>query len=112
MKLLLDNNISQRLVALLANEFPGSVHVRSVGLASASDRQVWDFAKAEGFAIVSKDADFHQMSFLHGPPPKVVWIRHGNCTTDDMVILLRRYAAAIEAFANDSESAFLAISES
>lgn len=111
MKLLLDNNLSQRLIGLLATEFPGSVHVRSVGLATASDQEVWDFAKTEGLVIVSKDADFHQMSFLHGPPPKVVWIRQGNCTTDDIVVLLRRHAAAIEAFAQDLESAFLAISE-
>ncbi len=111
MKLLLDNNLSQRLIGLLAIDFPGSVHVCSVGLATASDREVWDFAKAEGFAIVSKDADFHQMSFLYGPPPKVVWIRQGNCTTDEIVLLLHRHATAINAFSRDSESAFLAISE-
>jgi predicted nuclease of predicted toxin-antitoxin system len=109
-KLLLDNNVSQRLIGLLAKEFPGSVDVRSVGLATASDQAVWDFAKVEGLVIVSKDADFHQMSFLHGPPPKVVWIRQGNCTTEDIAILLRRHAAAIAAFAEDFESAFLAVS--
>ena len=59
MKLLFDNNLSDHLVGLLTRDFPGSVHVRSVGLASASDQEVWDFAKAEGLTIVSKDADFH-----------------------------------------------------
>jgi predicted nuclease of predicted toxin-antitoxin system len=110
-KLLLDNNLSQRLVGLLARDFPGSVHVSSVGLGSASDQEVWNFASAEGFTIVSKDADFHQMSFLRGAPPKVVWIRQGNCTTADIANLLRRHAAAIVAFEQDLESAFLAISE-
>jgi len=110
-KLLLDSNLSQRLVELLKGDFPGSVHVSAVGLATAADREVWEYAKAEGFTIVSKDADFHQMSFLHGPPPKVVWIRLGNATTDDILDLLRRSSMAIRAFAEDSESAFLAISK-
>lgn len=111
MKLLLDNNLSQHLVGLLARDFPGSVHVGAVGLGSASDQEVWDFAKAKGLTIVSKDADFHQMSFLHGAPPKVVWIRQGNCMTADIANLLRRHAAAIVTFEQDLESAFLAISE-
>ena len=109
MKLLLDNNLSYRLVAALAGEFPDSVHASSVGLANADDQKVWDYAKAAGFVIVSKDADFHQMSFLRGAPPKVVWVRRGNCTTDDIAVLLRRHAAAIEAFTQDAQSAFLAI---
>lgn len=81
LKLLFDQNLSPRLVVLLADVFPGSAHVRDVGLASADDADVWDYAKRNGLAIISKDADFRQLSFLHGFPPKVVWLRVGNRST-------------------------------
>lgn len=110
MKFLFDENMSPRLVAGLADVFPESVHVRDVGLERATDTAIWDFALANDFTIVSKDSDFHQMSFLHGPTPKVIWIRHGNCTTADIEALLRSNRAAILAFAADAEAAFLALS--
>ena len=70
MKLLFDENLAPRLVAQVIDLFPGSEHVRNVGLATADDAAVWEYAKAGGFAIVSKDADFRQLSFLYGSPPK------------------------------------------
>jgi predicted nuclease of predicted toxin-antitoxin system len=73
-KLLFDQNLAPRLVAQVTDVFPGSEHVRNVGLAAADDVAVWEYAKAAGFAIVSKDADFRQLSFLYGSPPKVVWL--------------------------------------
>jgi len=85
------------------------VHVREVGLAKADDATVWDHALENELVIVSKDADFHQRSFLSGPPPKVIWIRLGNCTTGDIERLLRDQAAEILAFADDPETAFLAL---
>jgi predicted nuclease of predicted toxin-antitoxin system len=78
MKLLFDENLSHRLVAQLAAEFPGSVHVRDVGLASAADPDVWAHAAANGFAIVSKDTDFQQRALLYGHPPKVIWAGWGT----------------------------------
>lgn len=53
MKLLFDQNLSYRLVKALAAEFPGSAHVRHVGLEKALDGPVWDYAKANGFVIAS-----------------------------------------------------------
>ena len=84
MKLLFDHNLSYKLVGHLADLFPASEHVRNVNLHEADDRMVWEYARANGFAIVSKDEDFHQLSFLYGAPPKVVWVRLGNCTTTDI----------------------------
>ena len=75
MKLLFDQNVSPRLVADLSDMYPGSVHVRDVGLARANDAAIWSYARDHGLTIVSKDSDFHQVSFLRGPPPKVIWIR-------------------------------------
>ena len=81
MKLLFDQNLSRLLVGRFAEEFPDSVHVTDVGLDRATDREVWEFARAGGYVIVSKDSDFRQLAFLFGPPPKVVWLRVGNAST-------------------------------
>ena len=110
MKLLFDENVSPRLVAALSDEFPGSVHVRDIGLARATDATIWDYARAHGLAILSKDSDFHQVSFLRGPPPKVIWIRRGNCSTADIESLLRSNRTEILAFGVDAEAAFLVLS--
>jgi len=109
-KLLLDQNLSHRLVAALQSEFPGSTHVREVGLQDADDATTWAFAREHGYVIISKDADFHQRSFVYGQPPKVVWLRVGNCTTEQVADTLRRYADDLRAFAQDEESAFLIVS--
>ena len=68
MKLLFDQNLSRKLVDQLQHEFPDSIHVTAVGLDAATDRELWQFAREHGFAIVSKDSDFRQLAFLYGPP--------------------------------------------
>lgn len=110
MKLLLDQNLSPRLVRSLGDVFPGSSHVRDVGLGAADDDAVWEYAKRHGFAIVSKDSDFHQRSLVLGPPPKVIWVRLGNCSTADIERLLRYYEATIRTFVAKPEVAFLGLS--
>jgi predicted nuclease of predicted toxin-antitoxin system len=74
-KLLFDHNLSYRLVRALQREYPDSQHVREVGLSEATDEAVWRHAVEQGLTIVTKDADFHQRSFLFGHPPKVVRVR-------------------------------------
>jgi predicted nuclease of predicted toxin-antitoxin system len=110
MKLLFDENLSHRLVAHLAAEFPGSAHVRDVGLAAGSDPAVWAYAAAHGFVIVSKDTDFQQRALLYGSPPKVVWVRLGNCPTSAVAALLRNREADLLAFAADPTASFLVLS--
>lgn len=109
MRLLVDQNLSFRLVTLLGDQFPQSVHARSIGLARALDEEVWAIAKSQGLTIVTKDADFHQLSLVKGHPPKVIWVRLGNASTDMIAALLGRHLADIEAFAADPEAAFLAL---
>lgn len=109
MRLLLDQNLSPRLVPALVDLYPGSVHVREARLQTADDDTVWRYAAEQGFVIVSKDADFHERSFLLGHPPKVVWIRRGNCSTDDVVALLRDHHTAMLVFEGDDEGSFLAL---
>ena len=109
MKLLFDQNLSPGLVGRLADLYPESVHVRERGLERANDSVVWQYAAEHSFAIVSKDSDFHQRALLHGHPPKVVWVRLGNCTTADVEHLLRHRSTAIQQFSEDEEAAFLAL---
>ncbi|MGH9929315.1 MAG: DUF5615 family PIN-like protein [Pyrinomonadaceae bacterium] len=110
MKLLFDENLSPRLVPLLEDLFPSSAHVRDVGLKAAADPLVWDHAKNSGFMLVSKDSDMHQRSFLFGHPPKIQWVRLGNCSTADVEKLVRQNLKAIKAFHEDDYASFLSLS--
>ena len=110
MKLLLDQNLSHKLVRRLADLFPDSVHVREVGLKAAGDPLIWEYARDNGLMIVSKDSDFHQRSFLYGYPPKVVWVRLGNCSTADVERVLRNNFEAIKDFYADESASFLSLS--
>ena len=110
MRLLFDENLSHKLVRLLDDIFPQSLHVRDVGLKSADDPVVWQYAKENHLIIVSKDSDLHQRSFVLGHPPKLVWVRLGNCSTAEVEGLLRKRFSAIITFQDDAESSFLALS--
>lgn len=109
MSFLFDENLSPQLTPVLAAVYPGRCHVRDVGLARADDAAVWQFAITHGHTIVSKDTDFHQLSFLHGPPPKVVWIRLGNCSTQQVAELLREREREIRGFLAEPAAAFLVL---
>ena len=98
MMVLFDHHLSRKLVGRLADCFPGASHVALHGLAAAEDQAIWEFARREGYTIVTKDSDFTDMSAVRGAPPKVIWIRIGNCTTNELETLLRRHAHDIEAF--------------
>jgi predicted nuclease of predicted toxin-antitoxin system len=110
MKLLFDENLSHKLVRSLADLFPGSLHVREVALKGADDPVVWEYAKNNGLMIISKDSDMHQRSFMFGYPPKVVWVRLGNCSTFDVEQLLRKHFAVVKAFYEDDYASFLSLS--
>jgi predicted nuclease of predicted toxin-antitoxin system len=110
LKLLLDENLSPRLIASLSELYPESRHVEGCGLISASDDEVWSYAAKNGFSIVSKDSDFSERSALHGSPPKVIWLRLGNCTTDQVESVLRDAFASIQAFLSGKEESCLVLS--
>jgi predicted nuclease of predicted toxin-antitoxin system len=109
-KLLLDQNLSPRLLKTLQASFPDSSHVRLIGLRDADDSVVWEYARQHDFVIVSKDSDFHQRSFVLGFPPKVIWIRVGNCPTVVIQRILTEHQPRILEFGNDQVHAFLALS--
>lgn len=97
MKLLLDENLSPRLADTLVDLYPGSAHVSACGLERASDAEVWAYARAHGYVIVTKDADFSDLAFLLGSPPKIVWIRTGNCSTTEIEAMLRLHTSDVVA---------------
>ena len=101
--------MSPRLARTLAREFPGSTHVGGAGLRGAEDWQIWDYARNEGFAIVSKDVDFRERSYVEGAPPKIVWLDVGNAGTEAIEGLLRWERERVERFAASEES-FLILS--
>lgn len=107
MKLLFDQNISSKLVQKLSDLFPGSVHIRDIALESADDSVVWNYARDHEFVIVSKDADFHQRSFLYGFPPKVLWIVLGNCSTAEIERAIRANHLRMTHFNEDDHASFL-----
>jgi predicted nuclease of predicted toxin-antitoxin system len=108
-KLLFDENLSHKLARLLADIFPNSLHVRDIGLKATSDPLVWDYAKDNDFMIVSKDADMHDLSLVFGNPPKVVWVRLGNCSTLQIEELLRRDFDVIKLFYEDDSVSLLVL---
>lgn len=107
MKLLLDENLSRRLVPRLADLFPESAHVSSVGLMQAPDSAVWEYAKSNGFAIVTADADFYELATALGHPPKVVWLRGCDYPTAVAEGLIRDQAIRVVEFLRESEQAVL-----
>lgn len=98
MKLLLDQNLSRRLLPLLAPSFAGSTHVQLLGMETADDRAIWDFAGSEGFAVVTKDADFVEIGMVGGFPPKIVWLNCGNVSNARLHEVLIAHTDAIIAF--------------
>ncbi|MBI4625059.1 MAG: DUF5615 family PIN-like protein [Verrucomicrobia bacterium] len=107
MKLLFDQNLSPRLPRVLEDLFPGSQHVREIGLHDAGDAAIWDYASAHDFVIVSKDSDFQARSLLLGAPPQFVWLRLGNCSVAESAELLRRHSVTLHTFAQDTAQSHL-----
>jgi predicted nuclease of predicted toxin-antitoxin system len=105
MKLLLDENLSDRIVDKIIDLYPDSQHVKTLGLINTDDVIIWEFAKMNSFVIISKDSDFHQRSLLYGHPPKFIYLRIGNSPTSKIVQILRDNLSTITQFdSSDTES--------
>jgi predicted nuclease of predicted toxin-antitoxin system len=107
MKLLFDENLSHKLSLLVFTSFPDSQHVRELGLKGRTDEEIWEHAKAKGYALISKDKDFYQRALLYGSPPKFIWLCLGNCTRDDLLNLIQRHERDILAFETSAESVLI-----
>lgn len=107
MRLLFDEQLSEALVQQLADVFPGALHVRLLGRGGAPDPDVWEMAREHGCVLVTKDEDFHRLSLLRGAPPKVVWLRIGNCTTADISRWLSVHADDLRKFEAQADATVL-----
>jgi predicted nuclease of predicted toxin-antitoxin system len=106
-KLLFDENLSPRLAQSLGDVYPESQHVHDLGLGGEGDSAVWEYARKHEFAIVSKDSDFAERSVLERDPPKIIWIRLGNCSTTDIEERLRSAYEVVRAFVEKDEETCL-----
>ena len=108
MKLLLDANLSYRLVKKLENICSVRNHVSRTGLPiPATDIAIWNWAKQYDFIIVTNDDDFYHFSNLYGFPPKVILLRMGNQTSDEIVTIFQKYQAQIADFGRSNEYGLL-----
>ena len=105
MKLLLDENLSDRIINKIIDLYPDAAHVKTLALINTDDALIWEYAKANSFVIVSKDSDFHQRSLLYGHPPKFIFLRIGNGPTSKIVqILTDNFVTIIQFDSSETES--------
>ena len=109
MKLLFDQNLSPRLVQRLSDLYPDSSHVYLIGLDTAADPVIWQYARDNEYMIVTRDADFSDLNVVLGYPPKVIWIRRGNCTTGEIETMLRANYGAVEVLESDESVGILTL---
>ena len=109
MKLLFDHNLSFKLAKRLSVRFPGSLSAKGAGLSTATDLQIWEYAKINDFILVTQDADFVDWNRLFGSPPKIVWVRFGNQTVDFGESKFLNNFDAIEALSGSQEIEILEI---
>ena len=109
MNLLFDQNISFRIIKKIDDIFPGSRQVSDLDLQSSTDLAIWEFARKNDFCIVTFDSDFIDISTLRGFPPKIIWLRIGNTSTESIAERLRAEQASINDFLSNNEIAFLEI---
>ena len=108
-KLLFDNNISHRVIARISDIFPNANHVMLESLDESTDKEVWRFARANSYTIVSKDSDFNDLAIYHSSPPKIIWIKIGNCKVAQIEKILRDNSDVIKNFLDNSNSTILEI---
>ncbi len=109
MKLLYDQNLSPRLVDRLADLYPNSRHVYEIGLDRSDDSILWNYAQQHDFIIATRDADFNDISLIRGFPPKVVWVRRGNCSTRDIETMLRSHFDTIQSLNENPNAGMLTL---
>lgn len=108
MRILVDANISYRIKRKLRGAFPNIEHVDNAGLAvPPSDIEIWKFALENDYAILTFDEDFYNLSIINGSPPKVIWLRFGNVSSNTLATILLRHKKAIQLFLSDTELGLL-----
>jgi len=103
-KLLFDQNISFRIIKQIPEIYSSSKHVRDIEIKNPTDKEIWDYAKSNGFTIVTFDADFNDLSTLFGNPPKIIWLRIGNTSTNNLIKLFIERQEIINEFISNPDN--------
>ena len=111
MKFIVDHNLPPRLARLLDQRFPGTSHTLDLAFDRLPDIKLWEYAKMNGFHLITKDGDHFQLALLRGAPPKVVWVRIGNAPTSAVLALIERHLDTIEKFLLEEGPTVLALGE-
>lgn len=107
MKLLIDANLSWRLVNLLKNDYPEITHVATAGLPqAATDKSIWEYASQNNYSIITNDEDFYLLSMSKGFPPKIILLKTGNQSTRYIASILIKHKAEISQFITSTESEY------
>lgn len=101
MKLLFDHNLSPGLTVRLSDLYPESTQTHLIHYGKSPDQAVWEYARGNGYVLVSKDSDFVEFATLYGFPPKFIWIKAGNCSTNRVEEMLRTHFQDIQTFVSD-----------
>ncbi len=109
MKLLFDENLSPRLAGRLEDVFPGSANIIELQPRPVGDERIWERARQAGFTIISKDNDFEQLALLRGHPPKVIWLRCGNASSEEIEQLIRKNLDRIGSFGTEPAASVLVL---
>lgn len=109
MKLLFDQKPSPKLTSLFTESFEEVRHTQEIGFDKGDDADILEFAKTNQFTVVTKDGDFNELISLFGFPPKIIWIRRGNCTTEDIVEIIEANLDKIHSFGDDSTNGILTL---
>jgi predicted nuclease of predicted toxin-antitoxin system len=107
--LLLDQNLSDKIIPELQDAFPGSVHVKLIGLDRKADAEIWQYALDQRLTIVTNDDDFETLAEYRGFPPKVIHLVRGNLSRLEMLKILTGNAALLKAFINSKTDGYLAL---
>lgn len=108
-KLLIDENLSRKLVNRLQDIFPESIHVSDEDLLTTPDKKIWDFAQRKGYCILTRDWDYKFMSITLGCPPKIIRLNCGNQTTINIFDLIYKKIDVIRDFLHDQDVCYLEI---
>lgn len=105
MKLLLDENLSWRMIKMLVSISEEIIHVSDLKIAQpATDISIWNYAKKNGFTIISKDDDFEKIVLLRKAPPKLIYLKTYNLDTKKLVDLILENKDKIIQFVNYNEN--------
>jgi predicted nuclease of predicted toxin-antitoxin system len=110
MKLFFEYNLSPRLVLIFADLYPDSQHVFPLQMDQDDDRLIWDYALQNDYTIVTRDSEYNDLSLVRGFPPKVIWIRRGNCPTKEIEVILRSSTQDIHEFLQNPSLGILTLS--